>query len=143
MCACLGREEDDGVDARELLEDEEEARDSHELAVARAQQLPPAATHRLARLHRGHGRTRAPQPGRRLLGLGLAPRLGEVGLGLGLRLGLGLGLRLGSGLGSGLGLGFEALRPALASQRGDSGTQSKAPSCAMHGRMATANILRQ
>ena len=36
-----------------------------------------------------------------------------------------------------------ALRPALASQRGDSGTQSKAPSWAMHGRMATANIFRQ
>ena len=108
VCARLGREEDDGVDARELLEDEEEARDGHELAVARAQQLPPAATHRLARLHRGHGRTRAPQPGRRLLGLGLAPRLGEVGLGLGLRLGLGLGLRLGSGLGLGVGLGLDA-----------------------------------
>ena len=40
-------------------------------------------------------------------------------------------------------MGLEALRPALASQRGDSGTQSKAPNWAMHGRMATANILRQ
>ena len=49
----------------------------------------------------------------------------------------------GFGLGYGLGLRFDAVRPAWASQRGDSGTASSALSCAMHGRTATANILRQ
>ena len=82
--ARLGREEDDGIDACELLEDKQQARDGHEPAVARAHQLRPAAARRIARLHRRHARARPPQSCRRLLGLGRAPLLGEVGLGLGL-----------------------------------------------------------
>ena len=87
--ARLGREEDDGIDACELLEDEEQARDGHEPAVARAHQLRPAAARRIARLHWRHARARPPQACRRLLGLGRAPLLGGVGLGLGLGPGCG------------------------------------------------------
>ena len=87
--ARLGREEHDGIDACELLEDEEQARDGHEPAVARAHQLRPAAARRIARLHWRHARARPPQACRRLLGLGRAPLLCEVGLGLGLGPGCG------------------------------------------------------
>ena len=96
--ARLGREEDDGIDACELLEDEEQARDRHEPAVARAHQLRPAAARRIARLHWRHARARPPQACRRLLGLGRAPLLCEVGLGLGLGPGCGCSA---SGLASG------------------------------------------
>ena len=106
--ARLGREEDDGVDACELLEDEEQARDGHEPAVARAHQLRPAAARRIARLHWRHARARPPQACRRLLGLGRAPLLGEVGLGAGARARVRV---FGFGFGLGLGLRFDAARP--------------------------------